>query len=392
MIPDTQNYGSVALRPIMAQQTQWLADNRAALNIAFVAHLGDLVGTATSTTQWGCISQAMATLDNAGVPNSVLPGNHDYEDLATGSAPLYRQNFPVSRYREASWNSQTASYGGYMGQNQFGPDPVDTQSMNNYALFSAGGMDFLLVNIEFDAPDNVLDWAKRVLAAYPQRRAILATHSFLDYTNVRPPVLQRPGGNNPAEIWSELVAPSCSIFMVVNGHFHTATKDEANRIDLNSCGRPVHQMLSDYQERVNGGDGWLRYYTFKPASDRIEAVTYSPKLNAFETDADSSFSLPYDMPAPTVAMPELGRVTVTSGGTATLPWTNLQPNTAYEWYATVGDGTTTTTGPTWSFTTTANPGSNVLAADAFARTVANGWGAADTGGDGRRRARHPGSR
>ena len=42
--------------------------------------------------------------------------------------------------------------------------------MDNYALFSAGGMDFLLINLEFNAPDYAIDWAKRVLAAYPNRR------------------------------------------------------------------------------------------------------------------------------------------------------------------------------------------------------------------------------
>ena len=32
---------------------------------------------------------------------------------------------------------------------------------------------------------------------------------------------------------------------------------EANRSDLNSCGQPVQQLLTDYQDRPNGGDGWL---------------------------------------------------------------------------------------------------------------------------------------
>ena len=40
------------------------------------------------------------------------------------------------------------------------PDPVDRQNLDNYALFTAGGMDFLLLNLEFNAPDDVLDWAQ----------------------------------------------------------------------------------------------------------------------------------------------------------------------------------------------------------------------------------------
>src|SRR5687768_4979159 len=70
VVPDTQNYVSTsANRAIMGAQTRWLVDNRAALNLAFVSHLGDIVGISTSATQWQYASQYMRTLDDAGVPN-----------------------------------------------------------------------------------------------------------------------------------------------------------------------------------------------------------------------------------------------------------------------------------------------------------------------------------
>lgn len=383
VIPDTQNYGSVARSPIMFQQTQWLVANRTNLNLAFVSHLGDIVGTSSSATQWGYANQAMGTLDNAGQPSSVVPGNHDFDDQAQGTGPatLYRQTFPPSRYAQASWNSPAASYGGYLGQNLFGPDPVNRENLDNFALFTAGGLDFLVLNLEFNAPDYAIDWAKKVLAAHPQRRAIVVTHSFIDITGTRPTTLQRPGGNSPAQMWDKLVAPTCSIFMVLSGHFHDGDQSEARRTDNNACGQPVIQAVSDYQDRANGGNGWLRYYTFKPSLNQIQAVTYSPYLNAVETDADSAFTLPYSMvptqPAPFV---ELGRVSAASGTTASLPWSGLSPGTAYEWYATVSDGTTTTTGPTRSFTTAAPPPPAVLASDSFSRSVSAEWGTADIGG------------
>ena len=67
--------------------------------------------------------------------------------------------------------------------------------------------------------------------------------------------------------------------MVVNGHY----PGEGRRTDLNDCGQPVHQVLMDYQSRINGGDGWLRYFTFKPSENKIYAYTYSPKLSQFES-------------------------------------------------------------------------------------------------------------
>jgi len=159
VIPDTQNYWTPNSQPIARAQMEWLRDNRTTLNLAFAGQLGDIVNTPTSTAEWAAASQTYAILDAGGVPYSVIPGNHDYSDITTGAATQYQQYFPVSRYAQASWNSPTVAYGGCFGQNQFGPDAADRQNMNNYATFTAGGLGFLVLNIEFDAPDDVLDWA-----------------------------------------------------------------------------------------------------------------------------------------------------------------------------------------------------------------------------------------
>ena len=42
-----------------------------------------------------------------------------------------------------------------------------------------------------------------------------------------------------------------------------------------------------------------------------------------------------------------------SGENASISWPALNPDTEYEWYVAVNDGHRTTTGPVWSFTTTA---------------------------------------
>ena len=381
VLPDTQNYVITATNnPIMTAQAQWFVANRDPLDIAFVAGVGDVVDNYTSAAQWTRASGNLAIMDAGGVPNSVLPGNHDF-NLATGDFTMWNQYLPVSRYRDASWNSPAASYGGYYGQHQFGPDAADRQNMDNYALFTAGGMDFLLVNLELNPPDDVLAWAQRVLNAYPNRRAIIATHAYVNVTGAFSLQVQRTDvpGNSGAAIWQKLVQPNCNVFLVVNGHFTDLLDGEANRTDLNACGRPVHAALSDYQGRPNGGDGWLRYYTFTPAANEIRATTYSPTLNTYETDADSSFVMAYDM-SPAAVLPELGRQTVPSGAQASVPLPGLAPGTTFDWYATSSDGTSTTRGSTQSVTVSAPPPAGALAQDAFGRTVAAGWGTADTGG------------
>jgi hypothetical protein len=381
VLPDTQNYVITPTNNhIMTAQMQWIVDQRDDLDMAFVAGVGDIVDNHTSDGDWIRASDNLAIMDAGGVPNSVIPGNHDF-DLATGDFSKYNQYLPVSRYRDASWNSPAASYGGYYGQNQFGPDAADRQNMNNYALFTAGGMDFILVNLELNAPDGVLAWADRVLDAHPTRRAIVATHAYVNVAGEHSAQVLRTDvpGNSGAAIWQKLVHPNCNVFLVVNGHFTQGLDGEANRTDQNACGRPVHAALSDFQGRPNGGDGWLRYYTFTPAAGEIRATTYSPSLNRYETDADSSFVMAYEM-ASTPDLPQLGVQTVASGATASVALPDLAPGTVFDWYATASDGTSLTRSPTWSVTVSEPPVVGVLAADAFGRTVASGWGSAETGG------------
>ncbi|WP_051639737.1 PKD domain-containing protein [Cellulomonas sp. URHE0023] len=327
VVPDTQSYTkSVANHPIMGEQMQWIADQRAALGTEFVSSLGDIVEFEDNLTNWERASQYWGILDAAGVPSSVVPGNHDM-NMANGEVIRFGQYFPVSRYAGAAWTPSTTTYGGFLGQNQFGPDAIDRQNADSYSLFTAGGMDFLVLSLEFNPPDAAVAWAKRVLAAYPDRRVILATHSFLDLSGQRSAqVIRADGGNSGVELWDNLVSTSCSIFMVVSGHFHNGDAGEARRTDTNACGKPVLQIVSDYQERANGGNGWLRYYTFYPATNEIKAFTYSPHLGAFETDADSQFTMPYAM------------------------------------------------------TTDPGPGPTALAGDAFSRTSTSGWGSSDIGG------------
>jgi hypothetical protein len=132
------------------------------------------------------------------------------------------------------------------------------------------------------------------------------------------------------------------------------TTPEGRRQDVYQ-GHTVYSVLSDYQNRANGGNGWLRIYEFSPAHNVIRVRTYSPTLAQFEADADSSsqFTLPYDMGI-SGSFAELGsRSDVPSGTNATLQWPGLVAGRTYEWYAVVDDGRHAVTGPTWRFTTAA---------------------------------------
>jgi hypothetical protein len=155
--------------------------------------------------------------------------------------------------------------------------------------------------------------------------------------------------------------------------------DEGRRSDTYN-GHTVHSVLSDYQDRSHGGDGWLRIYEFSPSNNVIRVRTYSPTLGRFEADADSSsqFTLPYDMKTAGSTFQPVASVSgLASGATASVTWNGLSPMTTYEWYAVVSDGVRTTTGPTWQFTTGSSAITEVImpptaSTDEFAGREADG--------------------
>ena len=261
VLPDTQFY-SKSYPYIFEDQTQWIFDNKGALNIVYVAHEGDIVDTADSGYQWVNADEAMSNLE-PDIPYSVVPGNHDEPTT------FYNTYFGVSRFLGRSY------YGGYYGSN----------NDNNYTLFSASGIDFIVINLAYDeSPDtDILDWADWLLKTYSDRQGIVVSHYIIGLGN--------PGafGTQGQAIYDAL-KDNPNLFLMLCGHIH----GEGRRTDTFN-GNTVYTLLADYQDRDYGGDGWLRILEFSPANNEIRVKTYSPLLDQYETDADSQFTLSYNM-------------------------------------------------------------------------------------------------
>ncbi|MBP8000546.1 MAG: hypothetical protein KA314_12365 [Chloroflexi bacterium] len=366
-LPDTQYYVSSlngGLPAMFDSQTQWIVDNKTALNIAYVAQLGDCVehgDNGGDPIEWIYADASMSLLEDPlttmlldGIPYSIAPGNHDQSPIGDpdGSTAFYNQYFGVARFAGRGY------YGGHYGSN----------NDNHYELFSASGMDFIVINLEYDtSPDAaVLAWADALLTTYSNRRAILVSHWFINTGN--------PGtfGAQGQATYDALKAHP-NFFLMLNGH----VPGEGRRSDTFS-GNTVHALLADYQGRAGGGNGWLRILRFSPANNTVSVQTYSPWLNQFETDADSQFTLSYDMQPPGSAYQIIGtNNNVVSGANTTVNWPNLTAFTEYEWYVTINDGTNTTTGPIYSFTTGAAPTAIGLSGMLATGLVGNGgWLAA----------------
>jgi hypothetical protein len=256
VLPDTQFYAR-DYPEIFESQTQWIVNQKDARHVVFVSHVGDITQSWNVVREWRLADKAMSVLDGE-VPYGVLPGNHD-------DPKMFNLYFPFTRFEDQVW------YGGHYG----------LDNNNSYQLFSAAGMDFVILHLEYQPSEAVLEWADEILEKHSQRRAIVTTHYLLDYDGFRSP--------EGEQIYQTLV-DNPNLFLFLCGHIHF----EVKRTD-NVNGRPVHQLLADYQTRLNGGDGWLRILKFIPEENKIYVETYSPWLDEYETDANSQFELDYEM-------------------------------------------------------------------------------------------------
>jgi hypothetical protein len=319
VLPDTQHY-SEAFPEVFSSQTQWIVDNVGSRNIVFVTHEGDIVEHASNTLEWQRADASMSMLDGV-VPYGMGPGNHDQPTT------LYNQYFPYTRYQGYVW------YGGH----------YQNLNDNNYQLFSAGGMDFVIVHLEFCPPTAAVTWASTVLQTYPQRIGIMTTHGYLNEAAQR----TVHGCSDTAYLWDDLAVPNPNLRFMLSGHVH----NESRRIDTVGT-RTVFQMLADYQDRASGGEGWLRILRFVPGENRIYVQTYSPWLGRYEVDANSEFQLDFPMGG---AFAVAGATTVDSGAVASVTPARLAAFTEYEWQMTVTNGSgRSRTSPIWRFTTGAD--------------------------------------
>jgi hypothetical protein len=278
VLPDTQYY-SASYPQIFNSQTQWIAANRDALNIQLVIGVGDIVDGPMQTSQWQNADAAVKYLDGV-VPYVLAIGNHDYDNVVPGSRQVtsFNQWFGPARYAAYPW------YGGNFpeGSNE-----------NFYANVTLGGVDYLILALEYIPRQSALDWADGILKANPAKPAILVTHSYMYRDNTTIDQCDT-GDNTPSTktngldgltLWHRFVSQYPNITTVLSGHILGV----GQRSDLGVNGNLVNQMLVDYQGWANGGNGYLRILTFQPSLNQVQVQTYSPYLGKYLTDSGSQY-------------------------------------------------------------------------------------------------------
>lgn len=352
VIPDTQNYLDYTHQTaegfpfdangMFIEQMQYIADNleSAGGDIAFVSSLGDVwqhqtevmdeghrargferapnplfdehfkPSEKTRTVEMAKAHEGFSLIDGK-VPFSVVPGNHDYDAMWTDA-----KHPPAAKFNPDDLSSLGVLHPGGLDnfRSVFGADtgffkdkPWYVASHDGGAdsaqIFSAGGYRFLHIGLQFDPPNDSLDWAAGIIDRYPGLPTIVSTHDYLNTAGEREANALIDGHkvdpihNNPQMVWDKFLSQHDQIFMVLCGHQHA----QATRVDDNAHGNPVWQMLSDYQDRhqtlvdvdyemgempVGIGDGWFRLLRFDMSGEepRVHVRTYSTHYDVQSSD------------------------------------------------------------------------------------------------------------
>ncbi|QNL51049.1 metallophosphoesterase [Olivibacter sp. SDN3] len=291
VIPDTQyntEESQGGTNRLFETMIEWVLANREKENIVYLAHLGDITDKGDrKPEQWANAAKAMHQLEKPlprlphGLPYGMAVGNHDQypsQFARSGETFYYNKYFGVDHFQGRDY------YGGHFGD--------DNDS--HYDLISAGGLDLLVIYIEFDAfdeqQDAMNDWAVDLLEKYPDRKAIIVSHYIIGYNPIAGSNVagQAAFGKQGQRLYDRIKTQP-NVFLMLCGH--VGDNGEGYRQDT-YAGHTTKTMLSDYQSRPMGGNGLMRLLTFDLEKDVLRVRTFSPYHDLEENDDDSHFSVP----------------------------------------------------------------------------------------------------
>lgn len=261
---------------IFGAQTQWIVDNAAAMNIGYVGHLGDIIQNGevvgVAEQEWARAKAAMNKLLDADIPHGTAMGNHDDQQHGAAYNAAYLENFGPQVFAGRSWYAGSSPGGG-----------------GNFQRVQHNGRKIGFLNLSIDQPTSEIDWANQILAANRDTLFVVGTHRYMyDYklfagrygqVNVTPlgtftivEDIIPPDGNLGQVLFQRVIANNPNVMMIHAGHFHSEYFQLTNRPGMEQ----VLEMLTDYQDARNGGDGWMRLYSMDFDTNTFSWETVSP--------------------------------------------------------------------------------------------------------------------
>jgi hypothetical protein len=282
VIPDTQGEVFKGDKRL-PHRNRWLVKRRKALNLRFAAQVGDL-------TNWGWLergqlrraSRGFAILEKAGIPYAIAVGNHDtravgwdgrggYGGAAYVDNPECRDRFSAQECRTEVLVRRTDEINEFFDAERFGavkgayePGKID----NVYSTFRAGGLRWMVLDLELWPRTGAVAWAKRVVSAHPRHNVIINTHSYLTAKGTISTSAEY-GSTSPRYLWQNLVSQHRNIAVVVSGH----TGEGAMRVDRGVHGNKVVSMLTNIRQTETNP---VRLLQVKPRANALATRVVGP--------------------------------------------------------------------------------------------------------------------
>ncbi len=280
-LPDTQ-YMTQNYPESLKIMIDHLVEKGKTRNIQYIIGLGDITNS-NAQREWSTIIRQTNRL-NGYIPYSLVPGNHDV--LLNSRQELFNKTYAN---KTGYYYQHVAANGGFF---------KDDSVRNTYLTFSVGEVDYLIINLDFGATDDILTWAGGVLEAHPNHRAILATHGYLnaDGTTLDPNDYASPDEydsslNSGEAIWKKLVSKHENVAMIVSGHMHhdsiVVTPREGD------AGNTVYQILMDPQSTCKklGGMGALGLMYFTADGNHAKVEYYSTVFEKYFAESNKLIKL-----------------------------------------------------------------------------------------------------
>lgn len=263
----------------LANRFQWLLDNRKKLNLKLVLQTGDFMNWDTPThDQYERASKAVTLLDNAKLPYALAIGNHDSAATKQGgsAAPgnthdnqrittTFNRYFPVARQKTLEGFYEAGK--------------VD----NAFQTFRAGGLDWMVINLELWPRAGAVAWAKSVADAHPNHNIIMITHNYLTGDSK---IEQRNGGygdNSPQYVFDNFLSLCPNVRLVFSGH----VGQYGYRTDTGKAGNTIYSFLSTYHSNV---DNPVRLLTIDTKKGTMTTHVYAPSVGK-DKEAGSAFTV-----------------------------------------------------------------------------------------------------
>lgn len=288
-LPDTQML-SAHFPNYYLDTCTWLANHADELNLQMVMHLGDITDNSYDEAQWELAVESMRILSDAGIPYSLVPGNHDYEGYVNGS---YASN---SYVRSLNAYNKYFPFNDYFGPNKKIYDNSagyfeEGRMENTYHIFSVGGIEYVVFALEFAPRNAVLDWVGELCERYSQSRVIITTHAYINGSAVysegaQGKIADQNGGQ---AIWDKLVNNHSNILMVLNGH-HTVYGLNY-RIDNSQYGNSVVQMIANAQDMFSGSEAMILLMSFSDDGNTVQFYYYNVERDKYYFDSNFTLEL-----------------------------------------------------------------------------------------------------